>query len=186
MRNQLQRGFTLIEILISTFVIGLIAIVLFNIYTGYYTVFAIQQARLEVNGSAREVVEEFRKTALQANRVLLSRSFSGVTYTSGATTTVFELPAVSSTGSMLSGIYDYVVFYATSTEVYKVVEGGAGSVRASSTRHLSSTLSSLVITYNNSNVTLATSTDIDIQTRAIVKEQTYQAHVHETARLRNI
>lgn len=179
-------GFTLMEILITMFIVGLIAVVLFNVYNGYNTVFAIQQTRVDVNGSAREIADEFKKTALQARRVVASHTFSGVIRTSGSTTTVFELPSVNGAGDVISASYDYVAFYATSTDAYKVTDGAIGSVRASSTRHLSNTLKTLTFTYNNGNITLATSTDVDVQTQTTLKGQVISAHVRESARLRNL
>ncbi len=179
-------GFTLIEVLIATAVVSLIMLVLYNVYTGYGVVFVIQQARVEVNGSAREVVDEFKHTALQASQVVTSHTFSGEDYASGSGEVVFRLPAVDSSGVAIAGTYDYVAFFATSTSVYKVTDAGAGSARGSGTRRLSDTLSTLAFTYNNATLSLATSTEIDIQTQKTVRGQVIQAHLHESARLRNI
>lgn len=179
-------GFTLVEILISTAVVILIMLVLYNVYTGYNAVFVIQQARVEVNGSAREVVDEFKHTALQASQVVASHAFSGEDYTSGGDEVVFRLPAIDGSGVVIAGIYDHVAFYATSTSVFKVTEAGAGSARASGNRRLSDTLSVLSFTYNNASLSMATSTEIDIQTQKTVQGQVIQAHLHESARLRNI
>lgn len=184
-RSTLQRGFTLMETLTVVGIVSLIVIALFNIYEGYGTVFVIQQARVDVNGSAREIADEFKKTVLQASRVVASHDFSGVTHTSGNAVAVFEVPSVNSTGDIIAGTYDYVAFYATSADAYKVTDGASGSVRASSTKHLSKTLSALAFTYNNSTITLATSTTIEIQTQTTAKDQTISAHIYETARLRN-
>ncbi|MBI5003762.1 type II secretion system protein [Candidatus Kaiserbacteria bacterium] len=186
MKYSLKKGFTLVEILISTAVVILIMLVLYNIYTGYDAVFVIQQARVEVNGSAREVVDEFKHTALQASQVVTSHAFSGENYTSGSDEVVFRLPAIDGTGAAIAGRYDYIAFFATSTSVYKVTEAGAGSARGSGTRRLSDTLNTLVFTYNNVTLSSATSTEIDIQTQKTVQGQLIQAHLHESARLRNI
>lgn len=186
MKYALKKGFTLVEILISTAVVGLIMLVLYNVYIGYNAVFVIQQARIEVNGSAREVVDEFKHTALQASQVVASHTISGEDYTSGSDEAVFRLPAIDSTGATIAGVYDYVAFFASSTSVYKVTDAGAGSARGSGTRRLSDTLSVLAFTYNNASLSLATSTDIDIQTQKTVGGQVIQAHLHESARLRNI
>jgi hypothetical protein len=161
-------------------------LVLYNIYTGYYTVFAIQQARVEVNGSAREVADEFKHTALQASQVVTSHTFSGEDHISGSDEVVFRLPAIDGTGTTIAGVYDYIAFFATSTSVYKVTDAGAGSARGSGSKRLSDTLSALAFTYNSASLSLATSTEIDIQTQKTVKGQVIQAHLHESARLRNI
>lgn len=186
MKYPLHKAFTLVEILISTAVVSLIMLVLYNVYTGYNAVFVIQQARVEVNGSAREVVDEFKHTALQASQVVTSHTFSGENYTSGVDVAVFRLPAIASTGATITGVYDYVAFFATSTSVYKVTDAGAGSARGSGSKRLSDTLNTLAFTYNNASLSLSTSTEIDIQTQKTVKGQMIQAHLHESARLRNI
>jgi len=180
------RGFTIIEVIITTFIVALLAIALFNIYQGYYAVFAIQQARVGVNGSARETVDEFKQTVLQADRIVASHTFAGTAYTSGSTTTVFELPAIDGAGDIIASAYDYIAFYSTTTNAYKVTDGGIGSARKSGMRRLSDTLNALTFTYNNGTITSATSTEIDVRTQSIVRGQTVQAHVHDTARLRNI
>lgn len=182
----INTGFTLIEVLISIVIISFILIALFNIYTGYNTVMTIQQAHIDVNGSARTIVDEFKQTAMQADSVVASHAFSGTTYSSGTSAIVFELPSIDSSGNIISGTYDYIVLYATSTSAYKITDSGTGSARISGTRHLSDTLSTLSFTYSNASITQATSTDLDVITQTTVRTQTLQAHVHETARLRNL
>lgn len=181
-----HKGFTLIEIMVSTFIFVMIMIVLFNIYKGYYTVFDIQQARTAVNGSASTVIKEFGRVARQADHVAGSHVFSGVTYTSGVGVAVFELPSLDSSGDIIAGTYDYIAFYATSTSSYVITDAGSGSARGNGTRHLSDTLNTLTFTYSTSTMANATSTDIDVLTQKIVRGQTLQAHLHQTVRLRNI
>lgn len=179
-------GFTIVEVLISTFILAILMIVLLNIYKGYYTVFDIQEARTAVNGSASAIIKEFGEVARQADHVVSSHTFSGTTYSSGTGTAVFELPAIDSSGGVIDGVYDYVAFYTSSTDAYAITDPGSGSARGSGTKHLSSTLNALTFTYSAAALANATSTDIDVLTQHIVRGQTLQTHLRQTVRLRNL
>ena len=181
-----KRGFTTVELMISIAIFVLMSQALIHMYKGFYVVFSVQQARIAVNGSAREVVQDFKQTALQASHIVNSRTFSGTTYTTGAGTAVLELPSIDSSGDVLPGVYDYVVFYATSSRAYKITEGAAGSARGNTIRHLSDTINTLTFTYNNADVTQATSTQIEVMTQSITLGQTIQARAREMVRIRNI
>lgn len=184
--KQHTRGLTLIEILISIFLFGLISLVLFNVYQGYFSAFGVQQARIDTSRSARTIVNEVEKVARQANHIVASHTFSGTTMTTSSSTAVFELPSVNSVGDIVANTYDYIAFYTTNANMYVRTEAGSGSIRTSGTKRLSDIVNTLAFTYSNSNLTQATSTSVEIRTQTIVKGSPVQAHLYQVIHLRNL
>lgn len=183
----MTRGFSLMETVIVVGIVALVAVPLTDLLRGYYALFTMQETVVEVDTSASAAIDEVRAAALQANRVVSSHAFSGATYASGTTTLVLRLPSVDASGTILPGAYDYVGFYATGTTAYRATDAAAGSMRQSGTKRLSGVLRSLAFTYNNADVTRATSTAVDVVTHATSsKGQPLERHLSEQIRLRNI
>lgn len=181
-----RRGFTLIEtvIVVAFSVCVIIALVLLMyMFTKSVT---YEQAIATSSGSATLVMRELELYTLPANAFVLSRTFPGnATYTSTTTSLVLELPSIDASGYVIANTYDYVAFYATGTKAYRVIDKNALSSRTTGTKVLSSNISSLTFTYNNSVISNATTTTVDVQTQTTVRQQTYTDHRREQIRLRN-
>lgn len=185
MRPMHAKGFTLIEtfIVIGISVVALIALV--NLFLVFNSVYGYQQAFMAAAGSASTATNAVEAAVLPANQVLASHSFSGTTYASGAATLVLELPATDSSGNIIAGVKDYIVFYASGATLYRLTEAGAGSVRISELKKLSTTLQSISFTYNDPDFTKVISVTTDIATQAQFKQQAVQGHLTEQLYLRN-
>lgn len=179
-------GFTLVEtfIVIGLSVGSLIALV--NLFLIFNSVYGNQQAFLAAAGSASNAMNAFEASVLPAAQVLASHSFSGTTYSSDASTLVLELPAIDSSGNVIAGVEDYVVFYSSSAKLYRLLEAGAGSARTSGRTQLSTTLNSLSFTYDDTDFTKVKSVTADITTLAQFKQQPVQGHLNEQMYLRNL
>lgn len=181
----MRRGFTLVEtfIVIAISVVALVA--LSNLFIIFNTTYGYQQAFITGAGSASSAMNAFEMAILPADQVLASHSVNGTTYFSGATTLVLELPSIDSSGNIIAGVQDYIVFYASSTNLYRLSQAGVGSTRPSGLKLLSKTLSSLSFTYDNVDFTKVTNVATDIVTQAQFKQQTVQSHLNEQVYLRN-
>ncbi len=181
----MNRGFTLIEsvITIGISVVALIALV--NMFFVFNSIYGYQQAFIATAGSAGRALSALEASVLPAETVVASHSFSGTIYTSTTTTLVLSLPSVDGTGTIVSGAKDYVAFYASSTELFRLVLADARSTRQSGSTRLSATLDALSFTYDNADFTKVTNVIADVQTRAQYKQQTARAHVREQMYLRN-
>jgi prepilin-type N-terminal cleavage/methylation domain-containing protein len=185
MRYFPRKGFTLIETIV-VLVIGVCTLMaLVNLFFMFNNVYGYQQAFIATAGSASTVLNSLETYVAQAEQVLSSRTISGTTYTTGASTLVLQLPAIDSSGSVIANAKDYVVFYASSTKLYARVSPDASSVRTGGTKQLSGTLQSITFTYDSGTVTEATSVSIDVQTRSQYKTTPVQSRLTETIYLRN-
>ncbi|MDD3531639.1 MAG: hypothetical protein PHV99_03570 [Candidatus Pacebacteria bacterium] len=186
MTYRLTRGFTLIEtfIVIAMSVVALAALA--NLFIMFNTSYGYQQAFIASAGSASSAMNALEASVLPADQVLASHSFNGTTYSSGAATLVLELPSIDSSGNVITGVYDYIVFYASATNLYRLTVIGTGSVRSAGLKLLSATLSSLSFTYDNADFTKVTSVTADLETQAQFKQQTVESHLAERLYLRNL
>ena len=181
----MQRAFTLIEIVI---VIGLFAIMVLGIaqlYIVFGRVITMQSSSISVTLGGSAIVDTVRVAGLRCC-VVQSHTFSGVSYNSGTTTAIFELPAIDASGAIIVGTFDYVGIYVSSTTVYRTVDAAVGSSRTSGTKVLTDSLGALTFTYDTASFPSVTSVIVDATTSAVVKGQTTQMHLRSHTYLRNL
>ena len=181
----MKQGFTLLEVLLSTFLFALILIALFDMFLGYKKIFDIQQAFVGVTGNARDLVGAVAKSARGADSIVSSHLFSGVTYASGTTTVVFELPSINSSGDIIPSTYDYVTVYALGSNVYQLTETGVGSARSAGSKQLTNVLQSIIFTYDSSIFANVKQVTVEITTATTTRLRAAQQHLREQIYLRN-
>jgi prepilin-type N-terminal cleavage/methylation domain-containing protein len=180
-----SRGFSLIETVV---VIAISAIVMLGVYEIYLTFgnsYLFQNAQINNASGAALFMNEFNDLSLQASSIATSRDVSGTTYTTGSTTLVYEIPAVNSSGDIVAAAYDYAIFHASSTDVYRILDANGSSARTSGTKRLSDTLSNLTFTYNDTATTSSTAVTADITTKTTVKSQNFSTRLIQQVYLRN-
>ncbi len=180
-----NRGFTLTEtvIVIGLYVVILLAIT--NAYLSFTRLYAYQQTFVPVAQSAGGALDAITAAVLPASQVLAQYTFSGTTRSSSSTALVIESPSYNSSGSIIVGKYDYIVFYLSGTDLYRVTAIGAGSVRTAGTKRVGSMVNSLTFTYDNTDFALVTNVDTDIITQTVVRGQTVGSRLHQQTFLRN-
>lgn len=180
-----MRAFTLVETVIVVALSAITLIVLGFLIYNFNKVSVYQQISAQSSSSASALMREIESLTLPADAVLQTHTFSSVTYASSPTALVLEIPSIDSFGNVVANTYDYAVFYATSTNAYRLLETNALSKRASGTKRLSSTISSLAFTYNDTSFASTSAVTVDVQTRAIVKQSVLSDRRREQIRLRN-
>ncbi len=185
MPERFARGFTLVETLIVVAVVAILGGAIASMWIGYNNFFAVEEAQVDAAGSAARVVSHVETAAMQASGVVASHTFSGTTITSTSTALVLQLPSIDSSGNIISNAYDYVAFYASSTDAYEATDPAAGSTRVAGTVALSDALQSLAFNYYAVPLTDATSTRIDISTSVSLLHGSATDHLAETVYLRN-
>jgi len=176
-------GFTIVELIV---VVGLTAVIsLFLAYlVGYqYQIYNTQAAQLSVTSDARGMADDIDSYVRQAHRVLSSY----LTYTTGSQTLVLQVPSIDSSGQIISGTYDTVVFYLSGTDFYRQVFPDASSSRPAVTKKLASGIdtANFSLAYNSADVTGATQVTSNIALVQTVGGQTKSITFSSQADLRN-
>ena len=163
MRN---RAFTLVEVVITLGIAVTMLIVLLQFFISTNKQFAFQKTFVEVAQGADDVALAVAELALPAGQVLASRTFGTTTYQSGAQTLVLEIPSIDSSGAVISGTYDYAVFYVAAGKLYRITAVGSGSARKPGTRLMSENVTALTFTYDNVTFANVTSVTVSVTTAA--------------------
>lgn len=141
-------GYTLIETMFGLAILLFLVFALFGIYLQFGKIYSLGQSGASSVNSTRTALNGLVVYIAQANAVSGSHTIQGTLYTSNTTTLVLRLPSPTAGGNILSNVSDYVVYTATSGLLYRIIDPGVGSARASSTKIVSNSLSSLTFSYN--------------------------------------
>ncbi len=157
-----------------------------QLYVMYGRVTIFQQSSIEVALGASSIMDAVRTAGMQAKRVIAAHTFSGVSYNSGTTTALFELPAIDVSGAIITNAYDYIGIYASSTSVYRLIDAAPSSSRLSGKKQLTSVLGALTFTYDNPSFPLVTSITVNATTSATVRGEVTQTHLRDHIYFRNL
>lgn len=180
-----NKGFTLLESVVVVGVTALALGALANLFFIFNSMYGYERMFLAVAGSSGGAMNALEAAVLPTEAVLASHDFSGTVHSSATTTLVLMLPAVDSSGDIITGAKDYIAFHIASSTLYRTILADAQSVRISGTKQLSATLSSLSFTYDDSDFTRVKSVTVDIETQASFKGSVVQSRLHERLYLRN-
>lgn len=182
---KLRSGFTFIETLIAVALLALLILTLVELYTGYGVIFSSEQATFDMGNRAHDAMTAIENMTRQASKVLASRTVSGTLYTTGSGTLVLELPAMDAAGAPLPNEYDYAVFYASGTTLYRLVEADGSSFRQSGTKQLTNALSALTFSYDTGDVTQASKVTVDLTLSTQASHRAFQFYLQQEVYLRN-
>jgi hypothetical protein len=156
-----MRGASMVEtlVVIAVFVVISLALAGLGIQLGY--LYNLGEAQFDSVGSARAALSGISPYARQARQVVSSTIIDNTTYNTATSTLVLEVPAISENGTIIDAVYDYVVFYTTSTNFYRVLAADSASARPSENKLLANNITDLVFTYSN-NLNFAVVTEIAV------------------------
>lgn len=151
-----HKGFTLAEVVmvIGLFSVALLAIVF--MYSSFISVFGLGQATKDTSTAARDILIEIETVTLPASTILASHVFPSGTFTTDTDTLVLEIPSIDASGTAINGTFDYAAIYISSGIAYRLLAADLASVRRSGTKQLSGSDTTLSLTYNNGDLSLAT------------------------------
>jgi type II secretory pathway pseudopilin PulG len=180
-----DRGFSGIETLVVVLVMLMLFMLLIQFYISYRASFSVLSANYDVGVTAGVVISETTEAIRLADKVIASRTISGTAYTTGANTLILELPSIDNSGNILIGKVDYLLFYITGSNIYKVIDPDASSSRKAGVTQLSGTATSFILSYDNGTASLAKRIEVDVQTSKTANNKTETAHLHDQVYLRN-
>jgi len=173
-------------VLITTALFAVLLFAVTQLYIVYGRVIDLQKSSIRVALDGTGIVQAVREAGLQATQVVAAHTFSGVGYTSGTTTVIFELPSLDASGAVIPSTYDYVGVYAAGTQAYRITDMAPSSTRVGGTKMLTNSLDALAFTYDNASFASVASVTVDATTTATVRGTLTQLHLREHIYLRNL
>jgi hypothetical protein len=134
---------------------------------------------------ALDIISSQIKNAIKA---VDTHVIAGTTYTTDFDTLVLELPSVDASQNIITGKYDYQVFYrdpADQSKLKSAVELGAGSSRAGSPQVLNTNLQTINFNYNNQSLDSVSRIEVIISSETSVQHKNLVLGAQTTAKLRN-
>ena len=178
-------GFSFVEAIFAAAILIFVLTAFIVLYLNFSKSYNRQQAEIKMGDSAREAVKELQNNALQTDQIMTSHNFSGTVYSTGQHTLVLEVPSVDGSGNIVSDKHDYVVFYLTGKNLYRLVQADAASSRPSGLNQISDAVATLTFAYNNADLAKADKIDADVQMQTISGGQTISYSLHQEIYLRN-
>lgn len=185
MKKKAQGGFTLVEVLVALFLVGLLLVFFLSLYDWHGKVFKYEQARVLVTQSSRSISQALVSYGSQAYHVAPAVTIAGITYNSGASTVILQIPSIDASGNPLTAKFDYVVFFQDASSLYLLVEPDLSSSRSALLKQLSSTLSSINFTYNDVNFSNVSNFTVDALNSSLVRGFVFSDRLKQTVFLKN-
>ncbi len=180
-----QNGFTLTEVIIVVAISSIIILVLLGLFDRHDDLYQYEQAQLRTTQGSRLAMTEINTFVSQGYRFVSSRTINGNTYTTGTTALVVQIPAISSSGTVLANTWDYAIFTLSNQKMTEIIDADALSYRTDITRQVADTVSNLTFTYDNNDLNLARKVNIDMTTSEQAGQQTVSNSVDQDIYLLN-
>lgn len=124
-----KRGLTLIELLVTMSLIGIILIVITSVYVTGFRTFKEELASSTVQSNAQTILDA---VILDAKNGMLIEPIYGA-YTTGPNTIIIRVPATNESKEILYNgsdmVYDRVIYYYLNNEIHKITYAASGSTR---------------------------------------------------------
>ncbi|MBI2099111.1 hypothetical protein HYT45_01710 [Candidatus Uhrbacteria bacterium] len=174
----MRKGFTVIELIIFIAAGALVLSVIAEIMIIQLRVGERSGARADIERSAATGLEAMRKEIQSAKNVIATIVLVGNSYASGPNALVLELPAVDSSGNLISGGSDFIVFErdaVNSSLLTALTVPFAGSARPQGTRIIANFVESLEFRYNKENLGETDAIDVTLVTAKTIRGENLQA-----------
>lgn len=145
-----NKGFTLLEIVITMGLISIIGVLLVVIIVNSTGVFYKESTRLSEGLHINDTLSSIRENIRQSSGVVTSYTSSGVTYTSSSTQLVLKVGSRDSSNNLIANVYDYFVFYQDQNKFWFKVFPDVLSSRKSKNQILTTFLETVNFQYFNS------------------------------------
>ena len=110
MRPLNNKGFTLVEVMFSTFISVIILGMVMILYVGANNNMTMGLALAEINSDGRLVTDRIVRNVRWGTQIVPSRTVSTTTYTTGNDELIIQIPSIKDDGDVLADKYDYVIY----------------------------------------------------------------------------
>ncbi len=169
-------------------VMALLLIIISQIFIVSYDIYAKQTAKADNSTSAVLAARTISESARGATEVMDVGTINGTVYTSSDDELVLKLPAVDSSGDILTDSYDYIAFYRDSSDTTKIfsdIESDPSSYRFSGQKLVTAYNEVMSFRYDNPIVSEASRVSIYIRNGQTVRSTSLEAEAWTSIYLRN-
>lgn len=131
-----KHGITLIELLITIGIIGMVLVVITSVYLVGFRTFREELASSTVQSNAQTILDQIvtdTKNGMLIEPPTNPVTIGAKTFTTGTNTIIIRLPAINSSKQILySGsdmLYDRIIYYYENNEIHKITIADTGSIR---------------------------------------------------------
>lgn len=143
-----EKGITLVEALLTLGIAVVVGALLLVIMVNSFGLFYQQSGRLEQGLNVNDALVKTKETIRGASKVSSSYPETGSpTYTSSSTQLVLKIPSINSSGDIISGVFDYFVFFKDNDKLRFKTFPDAQSSRKAQDQIFTTKLDNLIFEY---------------------------------------
>lgn len=164
--SQMLPGITLTETLIAVAILLIIGIALAQVTAITLDISSRQSKNYSLETNAAILLKTLNDNFGHASGIELARTFGETAYSSSSTTLILRIPSLDSEHNIISGVYDYIVFYRdpdNPTHINYTLDAGEGSIRTSGTKTLTTNNTNLTFRYNTQDIVSANRISIALE-----------------------
>jgi len=184
-----NRGITLIETMIGLAISALLVVILSYCLVIVLRLNEAQKTVSALTSSTDRGIYRISSNIQQSSQILSDAVISGTTHTTSSSALVLKIPTVNSSGQIISGSYDTVVYRRNPSdlsELQEITDAETGSARFDGTHLIARFVTNLLFRYNNSNYSLASTATVFLKTGTTVRGVLKESANQTTVRLRNL
>lgn len=184
-----NRGVTLIETMVGLAISALLVVILSYCLIIVLRLNEAQKTISALTSSTDRGIYRISSSIQQSSQILTSAVISGTTYTTSSTVLVLKIPTINSSGQIISGSYDTVVYRRNPSdlsELQEITDAQSGSQRFDGTHLIARFVTNLLFRYNNSDYSSASAATVFLKTGATVRGVLKESANQITVRLRNL
>ena len=184
-----NRGITLIETMIGLAISALLVVILSYCLVIVLRLNEAQKTVSALTSSTDRGIYRISSSIQQSSQILSDAVISGTTHTTSSSALVLKIPTVNSSGQIISGSYDTVVYRRNPSdlsELQEITDAEVGSARFDGTHLIARFVTNLLFRYNNSDYSSASTATVFLKTGTTVRGVLKESANQTTVRLRNL
>jgi|GEM_PF-2893374 len=190
------QGFGILEVVITIAILGIISVVIIDIYIKSHNTFEIQKDKASLQTSTRSALDIISTWVKKSSSVVsVYTAPDNSVYITSAASLALKVPSIDTNGNTIAGAYDYVIFLPNQTDSNKLEEfiySSTGSSRQNIEREICQNLKNIEIKYLDSNSSEITENyeasvllKINLSSEEATHGETITAELNTQAMLRN-
>jgi len=145
-----NKGFTLVEVIFSTFISVIILGMVSILYVGVNNNMTMGLALAEINSDGRLAMDRIIRDVRWGTQVVTSRTVSSTNYVTGDDELIIQIPSIDTNGDVIVNTYDFVIYSldpSDSTRLRKIVDPDAASNRSNLDQVIADNINSFALSF---------------------------------------